>query len=965
MLRWFARVLVAMCLGAPALAQTAEWIWSGLETAKAGETRFFRKTISLPFPPKDASLVASGDDEIAIYINGQEIGRSEDWRKPVRGDVVKFLAEGQNVVAVRGRNGAVAPAGVVLKLEVRSPNNFGLFFVSDKSWMASAVEEPGWQKMEFVARDWKAAVSLGALPTQPWGDVFGEPAATLASKLSVPPEFQVELLRSAGLAEGSWICMTFDDKGRIIVSPEKLERPLLRIELTTSGQVKEVRSISARMRAAMGLCYAHDSLYVNGHGPNGVGLYRLIDVNANGEFDSGEERLLKSFEGDNEHGYHAVLGGPDGMIYVINGNMTKLPAGLSARSPLRNFAEDLLLPRMWDPTGHARGIMAPGGHVLRTDPEGREWALFCGGFRNAYDFDFDTNGELFTFDSDMEYDVGLPWYRPTRVLHCVSGADFGWRSGSGKWPEFYADSAPAVVDVGLSSPTGVKFGARSNFPEKYRRAFFICDWNFGRILAVQLRSNGASFKGEFEVFLSGKPLPVVDMEFGPDGAMYFITGGWRTQSGLYRVSHVGAQGAGRAVAGPKAFDGNLRRELEKFHGIQDAGAIEFAWPHLGSSDAFIRNAARVAVESQDVGLWIERALAEREVASSLNALVAVARCGPAEMQPLLLQSLARTAKLCVADEQKLDALRVLQLAFTRMGAPYESSARTIRERLAAMYPSSSARLNQELCAMLVYLQEPEVVPRSLARRASAPTQEEQVYLAFALRNYTNTWSSEDLRGWFAWCNQALREYRGGVSFAKYLENARREMLDRLPEAQRAEMLAVGVETVVAVAPQKVREFVREWTMEDFTPFLATFEGSRDLGMGRELFISQCAECHRFGAEGGAIGPDLTSVASRFGVRETLEHTVAPSLVISDRFVTVSITRLDGEEVSGMMVEETPDKVTLQMNPLHPMTVEIRRADIQSRSVSKVSLMPEGLLNQLTRDEIFNLIAYLQNSPAPR
>jgi glucose/arabinose dehydrogenase len=55
------------------------------------------------------------------------------------------------------------------------------------------------------------------------------------------------------------------------------------------------------------------------------------------------------------------------------------------------------------------------------------------GFRNPYDLAFNPEGELFTFDSDMEWDVGLPWYRPTRVNHLVAGAEFGWRSGWSTW----------------------------------------------------------------------------------------------------------------------------------------------------------------------------------------------------------------------------------------------------------------------------------------------------------------------------------------------------------------------------------------------------------------------------------------------------------------------------------------------------------------------------------------------------
>ena len=83
------------------------------------------------------------------------------------------------------------------------------------------------------------------------------------------------------------------------------------------------------------------------------------------------------------------------------------------------------------------------------------------------------------------------------------------------------------------------FAYRSHFPGKYREAFFIADWSYGRILAIHMTPDGASYRGEEETFILGRPLNVTDFEFGPDGAMYFVTGGRKTQSALYRVSYVG------------------------------------------------------------------------------------------------------------------------------------------------------------------------------------------------------------------------------------------------------------------------------------------------------------------------------------------------------------------------------------------------------------------------------------------
>jgi len=210
-------------------------------------------------------------------------------------------------------------------------------------------------------------------------------------------------------------------------------------------------------------------------------------------------------------------------------------------SPVNVAYEGELLPHYNDSRGHAAGIMAPGGEIYRSDDDGHTWKRVVAGFRNQYDFAFNQSGELFTFDSDMEWDVGLPWYRPVRVNHCQLGAEFGWRNGSGKWPTYYFDSLSAILDVWRGSPTGVTFYQAHQFPSSYHDRMLICDWSQGRILTVKLERQGASYKATADELVSGQPLNCTDIEVGPDGAVYFTTGGRGTQGGLYRVSWNGAR----------------------------------------------------------------------------------------------------------------------------------------------------------------------------------------------------------------------------------------------------------------------------------------------------------------------------------------------------------------------------------------------------------------------------------------
>ena len=125
--------------------------------------------------------------------------------------------------------------------------------------------------------------------------------------------------------------------------------------------------------------------------------------------------------------------------------------------------------------------------------------------------------------------------RPTRVNHVVSGAEY--YKGAGKYPEFYADTLPATLNIGPGSPTGARFGYGAQFPKNYQEAFYVLDWSWGKIYAVHLEEDGSSYRATKEEFITGAPLPVTDIIIHPqDRAMYFTIGGRRVQSGLYRVT---------------------------------------------------------------------------------------------------------------------------------------------------------------------------------------------------------------------------------------------------------------------------------------------------------------------------------------------------------------------------------------------------------------------------------------------
>ncbi|MEY4445759.1 MAG: hypothetical protein RL444_872 [Verrucomicrobiota bacterium] len=849
----------------------------------------------------------------------------------------------------------------------------------------------------------KAKAPAKKAPASDTGKAIGENKATPVGRIKAPAGFKVELLYSVpGAEQGSWVALCTDDKGRIYASDQYGD--LYRFPAPAAGQTlkaSDIKKMPVNIRAINGMTWAFGALYagVNDYEKKiPSGFYRLSDSDGDDQIDKVE--LLRDIQSGGDHGVHKVVVTPDQQgFYLICGNnavKTETPT-TSPVAPL--WGDDHLLPRMPDGRGHNRHVLAPGGIVYRISKDGKTFETFASGFRNIYGGALNRAGDLFTYDADMEYDFNTPWYRPTRVNHVVSGGEYGWRNGAGKYPEFYADNLPATVNIGPGSPTGIAFGYGAKFPAKYQEALYIMDWSWGKIYAVHLNEKGASYAGTKEDFILGAPLPVTDLVIHPaDGAMYFAIGGRKVQSGLYRVTYVGKESTAPVKYDPPAPSAEVlaRKALEQFHGKQDPKAADAAWPHLSSSDRWLRSAARVVLEHQPAVGWAERAFAEKDATARLEALLALARqsapcpyhtekaakpdprtgIAPTTAEPTPAQAALRDRLLAtlrsmdfakLTKSQKLTHARLAQIVLHRYGKPDAAGIAAVTAQYDAAYPAADFELNWILTETLSFLQSPTLAAKGMALVADAGSQEPEMEYMRSLRMLKAGWTPALREAQLNWFVKAA-SYRGGSSFGKFIEFIRNDSLATFtPEelTRHEKLIALAKNPPVKSAYENVGAIFagrtpKNWTLEELSAAASTGMKGRDFENGRKMFgAAACFACHRYGNAGGMNGPDLTGAGGRYSPHDLLDQIINPSKEINEQFAPVIVTKTDGTTATGVIVNLNGDTVQINTDLSDPdQRVGFDRKQVKSIEVSKVSPMPPMLLSMLTKEEVLDLVAFV-------
>ncbi len=960
--------VIVMLSGSLTAAEPMTPLWIGEPTGAAQWTASSSRTLAEP--PVIAKLKFACDfAQATIRLNDHLVAVVAPYCQLTVLDVGQWMQLGVNRLEVQVEKTA-GPTAIALQLDIRQSSGSTLQWMSDASWnceresQSISVTSLGHVRPEL----WGAGrrdIELSPLENyEQWRQALGSDSATEPAQFWTVPGFEVARLRTAAADESSWISLTQDPQGRMIISRE--DQGLLRMTLNESHDaVAQVEAIAVDLKECRGLAFHDGWLYANAN--NSKGLYRL-KLNEVGTVE--QMTCLREFPGSVGHGRNDLTIA-DGWLYSIHGDSVDYP---------RDNITDLT-----SPLRHRSGDSQREGQLLRMNLSSGQWEVVCAGLRNPYGIAMYPSGELFSFDADNEFDMGTPWYRPTRFLALGAGGDIGYRTAEGRLPPRFHDqpeNLPPVLTIGRSSPTAVFCDPMLAFPEPYRNAVYLLDWTYGRILAVNLAPRGVGWRAQAELFLQGRPLNVTDVATGPDGAMYLITGGRKTQSALYRVSAKPGSDA-RLTAEPheaaaKAFADRQRlkrEELELIARHRNDSQLEVIFDYLADADPLLRNRARIALERMPTSRWRARVMESATDATWLYAALALAQASEPTDVPMLLQHWLEIDPKSMTLSEQFVWLRLGELFLNSNPPVVLEHTQEMESQLLRLWPTGTelrtanegtmVGLRQRLAQLLGLLKSEALIPLVVNELLSSSLQEDRLAGLLAVRQQRSGWTTAQRRQQFTTFATA-ETMQGGEGLPRFIEGLRTESLATLSDQERLALQdlleAKSIERQVAMPS---RPLVRNWKLEDLHDSSQPASSQGDRVRGAQIFQDAlCARCHRVGKLGTSVGPDLSFVGRRFSQRDLLQSILEPSRSVAENYrLDVILTHAGTIHTGRILVagDYRAEKIKLQTDALRAdAIVEIAKQEVAEHRQLERSPMPDNLLDTFDKSEIRDLIAYLQH-----
>ncbi len=793
---------------------------------------------------------------------------------------------------------------------------------------------------------WEFEAYKDKLPDLPAGVGAASSPSPTVSDVQAPDGFEVTLFGTPPIINYP-VCLSAAPTGELFVGVDEqgslgkekdCGRVLRCLDVDGDGRADRVNTF-AEMDHPRGLIYDNGSLWVL-HPPT---LSVFHDDDRDGYADRHEVLVtgLSTEQVEQRGADHTTNGirlGIDGWIYIAVGDF--------------GFA---------DCTGaDGRSLSRRGGGVLRVRPDGTELEVFAWGLRNIVDVCVDPFLNVFTRDNTND---GGGW--DIRVSHVLRSAEYGYPS---LYVNFADEIMPPLAQYGGGSGCGGMYFQDLRWPAPYADALYTCDWGTNEIYRHNLAQSGPTFAAHQEVFAK-VPRPT-DIDVDGRGLMYVAS--WKNGEFSYKGPDVGFV----AQVRPRNF---LPQPFPDLASTDDAGLIR----ELSSPSAVHRlhNQRELLRRGPDQTRSDLLAACAGDTAAPLHGRVAAIFTlkqldgvgSHATLLNLVNDPLVREFALRALTDRatQLDALPLEPFlaalhddeCLSALEGPYRDGAlrvlhclhdkRTIDGLLYHLAHERNATQRQQLLATLIRLYHREGDYDGRDWWGTRPDTTGPYY-------DRKTWpQSERIAGVI---RDAVRDSKGGGSEAIQRVLAHHKvridgidvpLVDRSDEPQ----VAIAVPQADPSNPHLLANLAYDTAVE------RALKSAGDVERGRQLYTQQsCAACHTDANGQTPKGPHLVDIGKRYKHDELIESLLKPSARIAQGFDSWVFLTTEGAVHEGFVARESAESIHVRR--INGLALELLKSDVEERKKLDQSMMPAGIVGNLTPEQLADLLAYLDSLRGP-
>jgi putative membrane-bound dehydrogenase-like protein len=643
------------------------------------------------------------------------------------------------------------------------------------------------------------------------------------------------------------------------------------------------------------------------------------------------------------------------------------------------------------------------GCIFKVDSKGRGLTLIARGFWNPFGMGIDPLGDVWTVDNDPD---GRP---PCRLINVLQGGDYGFEMRFGRTGLHPLQAWDAELPGTLGMVTGV--GEAPCAVHWNRGKLLVSSWRDHQVEAYSLTPRGASFSATMEPLLKGtETFRPVGIAVAPDGALFITDWG----SGSYTLN-----GKGRVwkvtfnSPAPTAEDLKKNSAMERAESLRHSQNVTELLAAMDDGDSATAQAAQfglsqlpqteklewsaVKTPRQHIGLMTSllwrgtsvepligdalkdtddrvrqmavRAITEQGIKSSRDKLQQM--LGGEAMSPRLLSMTIAAINLLDGDPTaKVDSTKINGVLLSRMNAPEATDA----TKAVALRMLQAGHPHIALDQIRTLMQSPSQPLEIEAVRYLSADADPARFAALAAvvsdGKYETSVRAEAILGLSddaANHVDQLLQFATGPDATLRHEALRslRPLIATLTAPQKEQLADVArkypedTDMVQRLIGQPPSERPAETDMAGWQKIVDS--GTGDPEAGRRIFFHPagpgCFKCHEIEGRGRLIGPDLTMIGYSQTREHVLESILDPSREIAPLFTMWSITTKTGERIDGMLLRRDGQSVEVYVDATGKET-KVKEQTVADRKMRKESLMPAGLVQAMTNQELRDVLAFL-------